>query len=191
MTPVFEVPLTVGVNVVLWPPLSDALAGDKLMLTGVAAGCSVRETVAMSVGSAALMAVRTTVCVDVILAGAVYSPLNTVPTFGVSDHSTPEYAAPCTVALNCVDWPAVRVVAPCAIEMLIFAGAGVGAGVGIVTGWPISAVAVDVTLVSAILVAQIVTCVSPPTDGGAVYKPLTMLPTAGLTDHCTCWLDVP
>jgi hypothetical protein len=73
VTSVFEVPLTVGVNVVLWPPVSDALLGDKLMLTvtGGALGCNITATDAVLVGSAALDAVSVIVSCDVILAGAV------------------------------------------------------------------------------------------------------------------------
>jgi hypothetical protein len=73
MTPVFEVPLTAGLNVVLWPPVSDALLGDKLMLTvtGGALGCNITATDAVLVGSAALDAVSVIVSCDVILAGAV------------------------------------------------------------------------------------------------------------------------
>ena len=73
MTFVFEAPLTVGLNVVLWPPVSDALLGDKLMLTatGGAVGCNITGTEAVLVGSAALEAVSMIVSCDVILAGAV------------------------------------------------------------------------------------------------------------------------
>ena len=89
LTAVFEVPLTVAVKVVLWPPLSDAFPGDKLIVTFGARGCSVMEAVALWVGSAALTALSMTVCGDVIVTGAVYSPLNTLPRFGVTDQSTP------------------------------------------------------------------------------------------------------
>ena len=73
MTSVFELPLTVGLNVALWPPVSDALVGDKLMLTltGGAVGCNITGTDALLVGSAALEAVSVIVSCDVILAGAV------------------------------------------------------------------------------------------------------------------------
>jgi len=76
VTFVFEVPLTVGVKVALWPPVSDALPGDKVRLTagGVAelpTGSNTRETVAVWAGSAALAAVSNIVSGEVMLEGAV------------------------------------------------------------------------------------------------------------------------
>lgn len=72
----FELPLTVGVNVVLWPPFSDALPGDRLRLTdcatvGVATGFNTSETVAVLLEFARLVAVNVTVSCEVMLAGAV------------------------------------------------------------------------------------------------------------------------
>ena len=62
----FEVPVTVGVNVLLSPPIITALPGDKLMLTVCCeeAGCNVTATVALWVGSATLVAVTRTSCCD-------------------------------------------------------------------------------------------------------------------------------
>ncbi len=72
VTDVFEVPLTVGVKLALWPPVSDTLPGDKLMPTGGGAlACNVTDAVAVWVGSAALVAVTATVCCVATLAGAV------------------------------------------------------------------------------------------------------------------------
>jgi hypothetical protein len=78
VTSVFEVPLTVGVKVVLWPPFSDTPDGNKLRLTvctggeaGLETGCNVRETVALLLGSAALLAVINMVSWEVMLEGAV------------------------------------------------------------------------------------------------------------------------
>jgi hypothetical protein len=79
VTAVFEVPLTVGVNVALWPPVRDALPGDKLRLTvaggggvtGLATGCRIKEADALLPGFAALVAITVTVSSDVMLAGAV------------------------------------------------------------------------------------------------------------------------
>jgi hypothetical protein len=77
VTAVFEVPLTVGVNVALWPPVREALPGDKLRLTvgvgagGAALGCRIREADALLAGSTALVAINVTVSSDVMLLGAV------------------------------------------------------------------------------------------------------------------------
>jgi len=73
VTAVFEVPLTVGVKVALWPPSSDVPPGDRVMLTvcGGAAGCNMSETEAVLPGSAALAAVSWIVSCEGILAGAV------------------------------------------------------------------------------------------------------------------------
>jgi hypothetical protein len=72
VTDVFEVPLTVGVKVALWAPVSDTLPGDKLRLTGVGAlACNVTDALAVMLESAALVAVTTMVCCVATLAGAV------------------------------------------------------------------------------------------------------------------------
>jgi len=52
------------------------------------------------VGSAALVAVIVTVCPDVIVDGAVYSPLDRVPTEGDIDQFTVVFVVPLTVAVN-------------------------------------------------------------------------------------------
>ncbi len=69
----FEVPVTVGTNVLLSPPISATLPGDKLTLTVCCeeAGCNVTATVALWVGSATLVAVTRTNCCDGMEAGAV------------------------------------------------------------------------------------------------------------------------
>jgi len=76
VTPVFGLPLTVGVKVALWPPVSDAVPGSnvRLMAGGVAewaAGCSVTRAVADLVESTTLVAVIVTVCELLMVAGAV------------------------------------------------------------------------------------------------------------------------
>jgi hypothetical protein len=70
---VFEVPLTVGVNVVLLPSLSDALLGVKLTVTtgGVEGGIRVTVEFADFVESATLVAVTVTVCWLAMVEGAV------------------------------------------------------------------------------------------------------------------------
>jgi hypothetical protein len=166
VTAVFKVPLTVGVKVVLWPAVSDALVGETLTFTTSdgAVGCNITETDAVLLGSAELAAVTVIVSCDVTLAGAVYSPLASVPTFGVRDQDTPELSAPCTDAVNCADWPARNVVVPWAIEMLTFETVGMDGDRGCAS----NTVAVAVTLGLAILVAEIVTWDSLLIEGGAV-----------------------
>lgn len=73
----FEVPVIKVKNVTLCPACRDAVPGDKLMLTtgggafGFEIGCSVKETDALLLGSAMLMAVNTIVSGDEMTAGAV------------------------------------------------------------------------------------------------------------------------
>ena len=105
----FEVPLTVGTNVALWPPVSDAVPGDKLTLTtaggeaGADTGCNIKGTDALTLGSAELTAVNVTVCFDVVLAGATYNPFTTLPILGVSDQLTAVFVVPFTATVNCAD----------------------------------------------------------------------------------------
>ena len=67
VTAVNEVPVTVGVNVALWPPASDVVPGDKLTPTGIKS----MVAVAVLLGSTALAAVSVTVCALAIVAGTV------------------------------------------------------------------------------------------------------------------------
>jgi hypothetical protein len=67
VTVAFELPLTSGVKVALWPPSSSALPGDKLRLTEV----RVMVAVAVLVGSSTLATVSVTVCGLPMDAGAV------------------------------------------------------------------------------------------------------------------------
>ena len=68
VTVVFDDPLTVAVNWLVWETVSDAVAGVTDTLTGAA-----RAMLALAdfVGSAALVALTVTVCATVIEAGAV------------------------------------------------------------------------------------------------------------------------
>jgi hypothetical protein len=60
-------------------------------------------------GSATLVAVTVTVCAELIVAGAVYIPLEVIaPTAGERDHVTPALADPETTALKASDCDALR-----------------------------------------------------------------------------------
>ena len=108
VTPLFEFPLTFAVKVALWPPWSDALAGDTLRVTA-GGGVAIRVTSALAVlvGSATLDTVNVTVCRLGTVAGAVYSPLTMVPTAGTSDQVSAVLLVPVTEALKVVAAPAL------------------------------------------------------------------------------------
>jgi hypothetical protein len=107
VTPLFEFPTTFAVKVALWPPWSDASAGDTLRVTADG-GVAIRVTaaVAILVGSATLDAVIVTVCPLEMVAGAVYTPFTMVPTAGLSDQVTAVLPVPVTEALNVAAAPA-------------------------------------------------------------------------------------
>jgi hypothetical protein len=76
VTAVFDVPPTVGVNVVLCPPPRVELPGERLIVTfcegvGACDGCMITLAVAILVGSATLVAVNTTDCAAFMEFGAV------------------------------------------------------------------------------------------------------------------------
>lgn len=87
-----------------------------------------------------------------------------------------------------MDCPADKFAEPGPIEMLTVVGV---LTVGTDSGCPSVTIAVAVLVVSARLVAEIVTCASFAIDDGAVYTPFTRLPRVGLNDHWTCAFDVP
>jgi hypothetical protein len=66
-TAVLLEPVTVALNVVDCPPVSEAVVGDTEIDTGV----SVMAAVSLLVASAALVAFTVTVCAEAITAGAV------------------------------------------------------------------------------------------------------------------------
>jgi Methylamine utilisation protein MauE len=82
------------VKVALWPELSDVVAGDKLMSTGV----RVMVAAALLVVSTRLVAVNVTVWRKLILVGAVYTPLEIVPIGGLISQLTDELLVPLTIA---------------------------------------------------------------------------------------------
>src|SRR5438067_13395218 len=86
------------------PPLpNEAVPGVTETAT---AGVSVMVELADLVASAALVAVRVTVCCVVMLDGAVYTPpVQTVPVMGDSDHVTAVLPVLVTEAVNCCDCP--------------------------------------------------------------------------------------
>jgi hypothetical protein len=106
-TPALEVPLRLAVKVALWPPWSDALAGDTLRLTA-GNGVAISDTAALAVlvGSATLDTVIVTVCRLGTVAGAVYTPFTMVPTAGTSDQLSAVLLAPVTEAVKLADAPA-------------------------------------------------------------------------------------
>jgi hypothetical protein len=182
VTAVFVVPLTVAVNCCVWELDKVALAGLTDTETPPAGGLSVTAAVPVFVVSAALVAVTVTVCVEVMLEGAVYRPaVDIVPTFGVSDQVTAVFVVPLTVAVNCRVWELVKV----ALAGLTDTETPPAGGLSVT-------VAVPVFVVSAALVAVTVTvCVEVMLEG-AVYRPAAeIVPTFGVSDHVTAVFVVP
>ena len=60
-----------------------------------------------------------TICVELIMEGAVYNPFDRVPTRGFMDHVTPVLVVPATVVVNCVVCDGLRVVLAGVIVTLI------------------------------------------------------------------------
>jgi hypothetical protein len=101
ITPVLLDPVTVALNCCVWFTLNDADVGASVIVTGM----SVMVAVAVLVLSAELVAVSVMVCVEAIVAGAVYNPpLVTVPTFGDNVYVTAVLLDPVTVAVNGCAW---------------------------------------------------------------------------------------
>lgn len=176
------------------PGATVALAGLRLVGDGVCGAAvtealSVMLVVALWVVSATLVAVIWTVCVALMVAGAVYNPLLTVPALGLSDQVTPVLELPLTVALNCFDWLAFREALLGFRVILTVDGGGVVTA-GVMAG-PRRMVALADLVGSARLVARMVTSESELTELGAVYRPFTMEPSPWLMDHITCPLAVP
>jgi hypothetical protein len=80
------VPLTVALNVAMYPALSETVDGEIDRDTLVAEGWSVTEALAVRLGLLTLLAMTVTAVWVVTDGGAVYSPLAIEPTFGTSDH---------------------------------------------------------------------------------------------------------
>jgi len=96
--------VTVAVSCVVWPLFSAEVAGLTLTVTE---GSSVIVADEDAVVFARLVAVAVTVCVVVMVAGAVYRPdvlIEPTP-IGLIDHVTAWLAALVTVAVSCVIWP--------------------------------------------------------------------------------------
>ena len=83
VTPVLVVPVTETANCLDCPPESEIVDGDSVIPT---VGTSEIAALALLLLSAALVAVKVTVWLLVIDAGAVYFPPAMVPTAGVMDH---------------------------------------------------------------------------------------------------------
>ena len=106
VTAVFEFPTTVAVNCRACDAPRDAVGGVRLMLRP-----DTSWTVALAdfEESATLVAVMVTDCELLIMAGAVYSPFDMLPTGGFTDQFTELFGLPVTVAVNCLVCDAVRV----------------------------------------------------------------------------------
>ena len=102
VTPVLLVPVTVGVNVAVWEFLRVAVVGFKEMETGGATRLT--TALPLAVVSCTLVAVTTTACDTLMVAGAVYAPLLMDPNGGLMVQVTDGSVAFVTVAVN---------VAPC------------------------------------------------------------------------------
>src|SRR5579863_8351006 len=174
VTAVLLVPVTVAVNC-CWP-FAVRVAVDGL--TDTATGLRVTVAVADLVVSATLVAVMVTVCAEEIVPGAVYKPLlDSVPADGLMLQVTAVLLVPVTVAVNCC-WPfTVRV----AVDGLTDTATGLRV-----------TVAVADLVVSATLVAVMVTVCAEEIVPGAVYKPLLdSVPANGLMLQVTAVLLVP
>jgi hypothetical protein len=104
-----------------------------------------------------------------------------VPIFGFKDHVTAVFEFPLTVAVKVVLWPP-WMDAVLGDKLRFTVEGGVAARV---------TMAVAVLVGSATLDAVMVTVSRLETVAGAVYTPLTMVPTAGLSDHVTPVLLLP
>lgn len=177
VTVVLANPVTVAVNCCVPPWPNVAVVG--LIITG---GLKVTVATEDFVLSATLVAVTVTVCCDATLAGAVYSPAAlTLPLpAGLIDQLTLVFADPVTVALNCCVAPCPNVTV--AGETLTVTGGG----------FNVTVAEADL-LLSAALVAVIVTACCVAILDGAVYKPpeLSVPTPAGVAVHVTVALVEP
>jgi hypothetical protein len=117
LTPVLFVPVTKALNCWLWPAVRVRFAGVTETLTVT------RFTVALAraLGFATLVAITFTSCGLEMLAGAVYSPFESmVPEFGLRDQLTPVMVVPLTVATKTCCWLAPRVVVRGVIATVMF-----------------------------------------------------------------------
>jgi hypothetical protein len=109
VTAVLVVPITVAVNCCVPPVVTVVLAGEMLtLIAGVLPAVMVTAAVAVSLGSATLVAITVAVPAE---AGAVYTPLlDTVPAPLATRQLTAVLLVPLTVAVNCRVLLAVSVV---------------------------------------------------------------------------------
>jgi hypothetical protein len=169
VTAVFVVPVKVAPNCADWPPVSETEGGDTAMAT---TGMRLIVALAFMVGSAALEAVRVTVCGVLSEAGATYNPLTTVPTGGTSDHVAVVLVVPVNAALNC--WL-------CDANKWAVAGISETATTGLTETMVLAEL-----LGSATLVAVTAIVCGAVNEKGAAYSPVAeTLPTAGLIDQTT------
>jgi hypothetical protein len=104
VTAVLDEPVTVAANWRVCEAVNDAVVGLTLTVTTAEpVGANVITEVSVFVESATLVALTVTDCVDVMLAGAVYRPLeDMVPTAGLMDQATAVLEVSVNEAVNCV-----------------------------------------------------------------------------------------
>ena len=146
--------------------------------TDTATAFRVTVAVADFVVSTTLVAVMVMVCVEVIVAGAVYKPvLLKVPTEGLMLQVTAVLLVPVTVAVNCCCPLIVRL--------------AVGGPTDTATGFSVTVAVVDFEVSTTLVAVMVIVCVEVIV-AGAVYKPLAeSVPTDGLMLQVTAELVVP
>src|SRR6266852_1310134 len=146
VTAVFDEPVTAAVNCCVWFAARLLAPGVTTTLTAVA---GFNETLALAdlFESAALVAVRVTVCAAGMEAGAVYSPddvTEPVPT-GLTVQVTAVFDEPVTMAVNCCVWLTARLLLPGVTTTLTTGAVGVNETLA-AADWVVSATLVAVTV---------------------------------------------
>lgn len=109
---------------------NETCAGLTLKVVGGGGGVKLTLALAVLVESAELVAIIVTVCAEVIVDGAVYTPLFKVPTLGLIDHVAAVLVEPVTVDANVAVWLGPNAVALGVTEIDMVDGGGGGGGGG-------------------------------------------------------------
>ena len=125
-----------------------------------------------------LVAVMVTTCEESTAAGAVYNPLDKLPTDGVMDQFTPVSELPVTIAANCKRCTGASTAVAGLMLTLTLVGRSSTTALADLEG-------------SATLVAMIVTDCETVMSEGAVYNPFAKVPTAGVMDQVTAAFESP